>query len=289
MTGYSPLPPGVGWVIVLVIIIGFAIAIAAMILGALFIYKVVKSFRGPQIRGPALTGRARVLWVKPGLYVGPSSTSTQGRLFKIALRVEVRGRDPYDVTFTQAIGNNAMAAMQPNSVVPVLIDSTNPRNVRIDFSQSFMPTGAGSSNVEVLDLRQGASRDGAALANQIKVALAGRLQAGPGDVQFSSTSSEDLLVSGQRVPGVLKSFADTGSTPRSLGQVPSRPEFIDDPLYMFDVALQFPNLPPVDARAVQRVPRFQVPNLAIGMELVCAVDHADPAHRFIVDWDNVVH
>ncbi len=213
----------------------------------------------------------------------------QVRVWQFALKVEVPGREPYDVTVRRPLDAFARSAVQPGSVVRVQVDSANPKTVRIDLNQPGVPMGAGSSNVEVLDLRQGAPGDGRALANQIRAALAGRLQAGPAGVQFASTSSEDLLVSGQRVPGVLKSFADTGNTPRSLGQVPTRPEYIDDPLYMFDVALQFPNLPPVDGQAVQRVPRAQVPNLAIGMELVCAVDHADPAHRFAVDWDNTAH
>lgn len=262
-----------------------------MILVLLFVFKLLRSAGvvGSRIKGPARTGKAQVLSVESHWSYSDRSFLPQGNISKIALRVEVPGREPYDVTVTQRIPLTATAAIQPGSVVPVLIDSTNPRNVRIDLSQPIMPTGAGSSGVQVLDLRQGASVDGAALANQIRAALAGRLQEGTGGVQFSSTSSEDLLVSGQRVPGVLKSFADTGNTPGSIGQVPSRPEFMGDPLYMFDVALQFPNLPPIDGQAVQRVPRAQVPNLAIGMELVCAVDHADPAHRFVVDWDAIFH
>jgi hypothetical protein len=88
---------------------------------------------------------------------------------------------------------------------------------------------------------------------------------------------------------VLTSFADTGSTPRSLGKTPSGPEFLDDPLYIFDVDLQFPNLAPVKSQAVQRVPRAQVPNLAIGLELACVVNPADPSHRFVVDWGDIAH
>jgi hypothetical protein len=35
---------------------------------------------------------------------------------------------------------------------------------------------------------------------------------------------------------------------------------------------------------VQLVPLAQVPNLAIGLRLNCAVDPADPSRRFVVDW-----
>ena len=83
----------------------------------------------------------------------------------------------------------------------------------------------------------------------------------------------------------LKSFAPTGTTPRSLGRTPSRPELIDAPHYMLEVELHFPNLEPIDARAVQPVPVAHVPSLMVGLPLTCAVDPSDPSHRFVVDWD----
>lgn len=277
-------------VVIVVIVAIFVIAIAFTGLILLFVFKLLRSVGivGPRIKGPALTGTARVLSVKSNWSYSERSFLPQGNISKIALRVQVPDREPYDVTVTQRIALTATAAIQPGSVVPVLIDSTNPQTVRIDFSQPIMPMGAGSSNVEVLDLRQGVPGGGAAIANQIRAALAGRLQAGSGGVQFDAASAADLLASGQRVQGVLKSFADTGNTPRSLGQVPSSPEIMDDPLYVFDVALQFPNLPPIDGQAVQRVPRTHVPNLAIGLPLVCAVDHANPGN-FVVDWGHTAH
>jgi hypothetical protein len=273
------------WVIPTVIgIAAVVFGIAVTVLPGVVLWKVYKSWRGPQLKGPGLTGTAQVISRQRGFVVNYTDV-----VLKVWLRVQSPGREPYDVTFKQTFDRSVLDSVQPGSIVPVLIDSTNPQTVRIDLSLPSMPTGVGSSGIQVLDLRQGAPGDGTALANQLRPALAGRLQAGPAGVQFASTSSADLLVSGQRVPGVLKSFADTGNTPLSLGQVPSRPEFMDDPLYMFDVALQFPNLPPVDGQAVLRVPRGQVPNLAIGMQLVCAVDHADPSHRFVVDWDAIAH
>jgi hypothetical protein len=108
-----------------------------------------------------------------------------------------------------------------------------------------------------------------------------RQMAGAGQV----LSAAGLLASGQRVPAALKSFAATGTTPRSLGRTPSRPELIDAPHYMLEVELHFPNLAPITARAVQPVPIAHVPSLAIGLSLTCAVDPADPSHRFVVDWD----
>src|SRR5271165_1598533 len=171
---------------------------------------------------------------------------------QIGLRVEIPGREPYDVKIEQRVDPLRLAALQPGTTVAVRVDPANPVNIRIDFTQVTTPPGAQS--------------------------------AGP-----PPASAADLLASGQRVQGVLKSFADTGSTPRRLGKAPSRPEFLDDPLYIFDVDLQFPNLAPIEGQAVQRVPRAQVPNLAIGLQLACVADPADPSHRFVVDWGDIAH
>jgi hypothetical protein len=97
-------------------------------------------------------------------------------------------------------------------------------------------------------------------------------------------SGPELLALGQRVRGVLKSFTATGETARSRGLTPSRPEFLDYPYYALVVELQLPNQAPVIGRNRQPIPPTEVPNLAIGRELNCAVDPADPSGRFAVDW-----
>jgi hypothetical protein len=99
-----------------------------------------------------------------------------------------------------------------------------------------------------------------------------------------TTFGPELLASGQRVRGVLKSFAAAGETVRSLGRTPSRPEFLDYPYYALEVELQFPNQAAVEGRNRQPIPPTEVPNLTIGRELNCVVDPADPANRWIVDW-----
>jgi hypothetical protein len=88
---------------------------------------------------------------------------------------------------------------------------------------------------------------------------------------------------------VLKSFADTGTTPRSIGRAPSRPELIDAPRYLLEVDLQLPGRAAVSARNVQSVPLAQVPNLAADRELACVVDPADPSNRFVVDWNGAAY
>jgi len=41
------------------------------------------------------------------------------------------------------------------------------------------------------------------------------------------------------------------------------------------------------AQNTQPVSLAQVPRLAIGLQLPCAVDPADPSRRFVVDWDRI--
>ena len=53
----------------------------------------------------------------------------------IGLRVEVPGRQPYDVTVRQDFLPWTMAAIQPGRTVAVEVDSVNPLNVRIDLGQ----------------------------------------------------------------------------------------------------------------------------------------------------------
>jgi hypothetical protein len=96
-----------------------------------------------------------------------------------------------------------------------------------------------------------------------------------------------LLASGQRVRGVLKSFVDTGTTARSLGITPTKPELFDAPRYMLEVELHIPNLAPITSRVTQPVPQDRVPNLALGLPLTCAVDYADPQQLCVVDWDAI--
>ncbi len=100
----------------------------------------------------------------------------------------------------------------------------------------------------------------------------------------SSLIGGSLSRDGSAGAGGLKSFALTGTTPRSPGRTPNMPDLIDAPHYILEVELHFPNLASIAARAVQPMLITQAPNLAIGLPLMCAVDAADPLRRFVVDW-----
>jgi hypothetical protein len=155
---------------------------------------------------------------------------------------------------------------------------------KVDFSPPSSPSAPGPLNPS--GGMASLSRIGfiASLLTLIGCVFALRMLAGRANQVESAT---DLLGSGERVPGVLNSFRDTGRTARSLRNAPTRPEFLDDPLFDLDVELQLPDRAPLRGRSVQRVPRAQAASLAVGRQLMCVVDRAKPSRRFVVDWGDV--
>lgn len=97
-------------------------------------------------------------------------------------------------------------------------------------------------------------------------------------------TQRDVLASGQRVRGVLKSFAraKVGNRLKTL----RKPDLPEIPYFALEVELTMPTLVRVNARNRQHVPLSEVPKLAIGRELNCVVDPAAPSTRFIVDWND---
>jgi hypothetical protein len=225
-------------------------------------------FRQPKFRGPALSGTAQVLSLRRIGSMAVNSLVPQ-IMCRIGLGVNVPGHDPYQVKIWKGWAPWAMDAIQPGRTVPVQVDSTNPKKLRIESGRPSTPrVGSFSANAPA----QGIPVDQFVQSHGV----------GMGAVR----SAADLLASGQRVTGALKSFAPTGATPASLGRTTSRPELADAPYYKLVIELHFPNLAPIEARTLQPVPPAQVPNLAIGLQLPCAVDPANP-QACVVDWDAV--
>jgi hypothetical protein len=226
-------------------------------------------FRQPRFRGDAVAGTAQVTSLRR---IGSMSGNSQipQTMCRIGLRVSIPGSEPYDVKVWKGWSPWSIDAIQPGRMVSVEVDSTDPKKVRIGSSRPS------TSRVEFAGTSQGP--DVAALIGQ----FAPRGGVGMGAVR----SAADLLATGQRVMGALKSYAPTGTTPHSLGRTPSKPELLDAPHYQLVIELHFPNLAPIDARTVQPVPPDQVPNLAIGLPLPCAVDPANP-QACVVDWDAI--
>lgn len=229
--------------------VGLAVFLVACFAGPFVVRRVRR------IRGPVTPGSARVLSLRQFGSVavnGPART-----ICRIRLSVSVPGREPYNVTVWRNIPPWELNGVLAGRTIAVEVDCGNPRRLRIGRSQPAQwRTGPGGAYAP------------AAASDRV-------------------VSAADLLASGQRAPGVLRSFAATGTTPRSLGRTPSRAELLDAPHYALEVEIQFPNLAPITARSVQPVPLSRVPDLAIGAKLPCVVDQADPARRFIVDWDEL--
>ena len=193
----------------------------------------------------------------------------------IGLRVQLPAQAPYDVMIKQSVPLHAMGRVNPGKTVAVKVDPVDRTKVAIDWN--VVVTGGPAAGA-VMDPSAGAIAGAVASAG----GAAGLAQQG-----ITVSSTVDLLRSGQRVLGVLTEYADTGNTPRSLGVTPSRPEFLDDPMYAVTLQLHVANTAPIEAKVVQRVPRAQVPNLSMGMQLNCAVDPSNPTRNVAVDWGDI--
>jgi len=274
------------WVVVMlaVLTVGTFVAIAWGL------YMTFIGSRETKIRGQALSGTAEVLEVKTRGAVGDPMQGGQRAICRILLSVQIPGREPYEATARQNFPPRVLDTIHVGRIVAVQVDANDPQRVRIDVSRPATPEGVFNMPPVVNVTKSSWSPESGWSGSPPPEGIPDQLTAALGDVFQQSAgsapviSAADLLATGQRVPAALKSFAPTGTTPRSLGRTPSRPELIDAPHYMLEVELHFPNLAPITARAVQSVPVHQVPNLAIGRQLTCAVDSADPSHRFVVDW-----
>jgi hypothetical protein len=206
----------------------------------------------------------------------PTGTIINGvnYVVKFQLRVQIPGREPYDVEAKDTIPITAMGAISPGTTVQVKVDPAKPSAVAIDWSQGVQAGGGASGGAGQLEDFS---------AGQIATALHN-----PGTVgNLQTGSAAELLRTGQHATGYLKSFADSGQTPRSAGrQLP--PEQMDDPLYVLTIDITFgPAMPPIEGTVLHRVPRAIAPTLRVGMQLNCAVDPANPTRRIAVDWANV--
>jgi hypothetical protein len=58
-------------------------------------------------------------------------------------------------------------------------------------------------------------------------------------------------------------------------------------MYAVTLQLHVANTAPIEAKVVQRVPRAQVSNLSMGMQLNCAVDPSNPTRNVAIDWGDI--
>jgi hypothetical protein len=238
-----------------------------------FVYKMIKGSMGDQATlQSGVPGTATVMSLEPTGTV----INDMYYVCRIGLRVQLPAQAPFDVIVKQSVPITAMARVNPGQTIGVKVDPTDNTKVVVDWAAPIQMPAMGGQAIADPSAAQMAAAVGAAAA------AGGIAQSG---IQVSST--RDLLQKGQRVLGVLTEFADTGNTPRSLGIAPSKPEFIDDPMYAVTLQLHIPNMNPIESKVVQRVPRAMVAQLHLGMQLNCAVDPAEPTRAVAIDWGDL--
>ena len=96
-------------------------------------------YRETKVRGPALLGTAEVLSVK----VGPWVIGKSGRRpCRLELRVQIPGRETYEVTIRQNLENLTLkSSVQPGRTVAVQVEEAEPQHVRVDLSRELPPGG----------------------------------------------------------------------------------------------------------------------------------------------------
>jgi hypothetical protein len=109
-----------------------AIFIAIMVASLAFVVVLRIKQTNPSIRGSALMGTALVLSAEQAMGPKVEGRSTP---IRIGLRVEVPGRQPYDVTVRREVDLVHLGRLQPGANIPVQVDATDPRRVRLDLSR----------------------------------------------------------------------------------------------------------------------------------------------------------
>lgn len=280
---------GWSWVVVVLVVVALGYAVAWG----------VRQTR--KIRGPVVQGTAEVLSLRQFGTMGGGSGVSRA-ICRLRLRVSAAGQPPYDVTVWRNIPPWDLSTFYVGNTVDVQVGEANPKKLQFSRSSSWpsrpnqrivMPPSNFTFDAPpkvTFNQSSWSPETGWAgslppgdIGDQIKAALEGAFAQGAGAGPVLSAA--ELLATGQRVPAALKSFSPTGTTARSLGRTPSRPELIDAPHYVLGVELHVPNLAPITAQAIQPVPVAAVPSLRIGLPLTCAVDPSDPSRRFVVDWN----
>ncbi len=246
-----------------IILVSVVVPILITVVVLVAVFKKVGGMTNSKLLQTGMPGTAQIT----GLTQGSMVVNMTNYECHIAMNISLPGQAPYEAVITQLVPMIALPRVQPGSIVAVKVDQTDRTKAVIDFNAPVAVAAPGM---------------GMGMAAPNAGAIAGAVAAGgAGSMQHGSSAA--LLQTGQRVRGVLMQFADTGNTPRSLGLNPSKPEYMDDPMYALTLELHIPNLAPVTAQVVHRVPRAQVPNLRMGWELNCAVNPSNP-QEVAVDW-----
>ena len=238
------------------------------------VFKYVSSMMGDsKVLDAGVPGQAVVMSLEPTGTV----INDMYYVCNVGLRVSLPAQATYDVMIKQSVPLHAMGRVDPGRTVGVKVDPADRTKVAIDWNMAVAARPV---------TRRAPWPIRAPARSPARWPTAGGA-AGLAQAGVTVSSTVDLLRSGQRVLGVLTEYADTGNTPQSLGSPRRRPEFVDDPMYAVTLQLHIANTAPIEAKVVQRIPRAQVPNLTMGMQLNCAVDPSNPTRNVAIDWGDI--
>lgn len=120
----------------------FGLPVAVMVFVIVLRVGLLKGLLGsrkPKFTGAPLIGTGQVVSVQPtGSSIQRGGLPPEYRC-RIALRVDVPGREPYGVTVDQLVDSMVLPNLRPGTNVVVQVDSANPANIHVDFSQPVTP------------------------------------------------------------------------------------------------------------------------------------------------------
>src|ERR1700758_354422 len=110
----------IGGGVALIVIASLAFTAVVVIVVMRLVFKALKESSGPEITGPALRGSARVLSMQT---TGTTITKFGQEYYTciLGLRVEIPGRQPYDVTIRQGVHLLSIAPLQSGAAVAVQV------------------------------------------------------------------------------------------------------------------------------------------------------------------------
>ncbi len=218
-----------------------------------------------------------------GATVSARSVGPDAPVYKLGLEVSRDGGEPYPSEAKVIVPRIFVPLIVPGTEVPVVIDPRNRARVTVDF-ESF---GEGSE----------AGEPGAARAGSLEIGFdtAGRPDSGDlsamvgaigsGSLPVIKGSADQLLLTGTHGTAIITTAQPLGKKVRDVNPA-ADPSRLDDPVWLFTVAVTLPGQTPFPAVFGHRVPIAKVTQVAPGVKLAVAVDQRDRNEEVAIDWDH---
>jgi len=218
-----------------------------------------------------------------GSTVSARSVGPDAPVYKLGLQVSRDGGEPYPTEAKVIVPRIFVPLIVPGTDVPVVIDPRNRARVTVDFEN----LGRGSEGDE----------PGAASAGSLQIGFdtAGRPDSGDlsamvgaigsGSLPVIKGSADQLLLTGTHGTAIITTAQPLGKKVRDVNPA-ADPSRLDDPVWLFTVAVTLPGQTPFPAVFGHRVPIAKVTQVAPGVKLAVAVDQRDRNEEVAIDWDH---